>query len=193
MNRDWMQEDGHLTTVISLQTVFVGRLKHNYDNVILQDKGKEMPFRRSAQCFDVSPHGRLLQSHICCKNCCTRRYVIYRLLEMDIGVKTTNIRYTTGLHLPTGLELSVCTDVLGENFDRWLIDCPVALWNLFCVCLVSQHKGSVEPVFTNNTDLEKGNTLCALVTNVTASWETVAVKLLTPRDRDISDYWLKHK
>lgn len=51
-----MQEDGRLTTVIRLQTVFVGLLKPNYYNVILQDKGKETPFRWSVCYFDASPH-----------------------------------------------------------------------------------------------------------------------------------------
>lgn len=76
MKSDRMLEDRHVTTIIRLQTVFVGLLKPNYFSVALQDKGKEMPFRRSARCFDVSPDRRLLQSHIDCKNCYTCRRVM---------------------------------------------------------------------------------------------------------------------
>lgn len=43
-----------------------------------------------------------------------------------------------------------------------VIDC---LWlcEICCVCFVKCHKGSVIPVFTNNTDMTAENTVCALV------------------------------
>ena len=59
MNCERMQDDRHhrlMTTVIGLQTVFVGLLKPDYYNIILQDKGKRNALQKI---FDVSPHGRL--------------------------------------------------------------------------------------------------------------------------------------
>lgn len=115
-----MQEDGHLTTVIRLQIVFVGLPKPNY-HVILRDKGRETPFRRSARCFDVSPHG---SSASCLLQKLPHMQICdLRLLEMDIRLKTMNIGYIlqTYRRPPLGLELSVCIDLLGENCV-WSVD-----------------------------------------------------------------------
>lgn len=43
-----------------------------------------------------------------------------------------------------------------NGIGQWM-KCLVALWNLFLGLFCSQHKGSVESVFTNNTDVTKEN------------------------------------
>lgn len=128
-------------------------------------------------------------------------YLLQRLLQMDVGLKTMNILYIlqTYRRLPLGPEVVY----VNRSFMRkirlvgGLIDWPVVLWNLLCVCFVSQHKGFVDSLFTNNKGMAKVKTVCALVTNLMDSWYTVAVKLLTPHDffshSKISNYWPKHK
>lgn len=168
-------QEGQLTAVFRLQAVFVGLPRPDYCNFTPRGKGKETPLRRSARCFDVSPHRCLLQSHICCKNCYRCRYVMKRLLELDIKLKDYEHQiYSADTPQASTEPAVVClyrSFMRKTRFGRWIDPSSRGfVKSVPCLFLSVRHKGFVKPGFTNNTDMAKGSTVCALVTNVMDSW-----------------------
>lgn len=138
--------------------LFVGLLKPHCSNVTLPEKGKDRNVLQEV--WQTCLHTDASYSPVYLQKTAPHADEWFKDHKRWTPDWTSDMccRLTAALRLATSCLLPVQVFEEKNVFGQ----CGgLALWSPFFLCFVCQHKGSIKLVFTNNTDMAKGNSYCS--------------------------------